>query len=97
MTTLSSACRARALSAAVVLAAGSLAGCGDRSTHASDGDTGAAAPATKIDLTRTPRPGDSTPAVAKPAGGTGVASGDTGATRAKDSTRARSAAKPTRP
>ncbi|HEY2066208.1 MAG TPA: hypothetical protein VGG84_09645 [Gemmatimonadaceae bacterium] len=97
MITLSSARRARLLSTAVVLAAGSLAGCGDRSTHASDGDTGAAAPATKIDLTRTPRPGDSTPAVAKPAGGADAASGDTAGTRAKDSARARSAGKPTRP
>ena len=74
-----------------------LVGCGDRSRHASDGDTGAAAPATKLDLTRTPRAGDSTPAMSNPAGAPNAASVETAGARARDSVKGRSARKPARP
>lgn len=83
--------------ATAALALGTLlAGCGDRSTHASDGDTGAAAPATKVDMSRTPRPGDSTPTVANPTGRRDAASGDTTGSRVLDSTKGRTAGKPMR-
>jgi hypothetical protein len=89
MTILSSARRACATSVAVLAVAGALAGCGDSSRHASDGDTGAAAPATKIDLTRTPRPGDSSASAANPAGTPAAAPADTAGTRAKNSVKRR--------
>lgn len=90
--------RARTMLAVAIVAGGALlAGCGDKSTHAQDGDTGAAAPATKIDLTRTPRLGDSTPAVANPTGKPDAMSADTMGSRVKDSTKGRGAGKPTSP
>jgi hypothetical protein len=97
-TTLSMAHRARLVWVAALLGATALVGgCGDRSRHASDGDTGAAAPATKLDLTRTSRAADSTPATANPAGAPNTTSVDTAGARARDSVRGRSARKPARP
>ena len=97
MTLLFSAHHARTASAAALAVGALLTGCGDSSKHASDGDTGAAAPATRVDLTRTPRLGDSTSAVAKPTGKSDAASGDTAGSRVKDSVKGRAAGKPTRP
>jgi hypothetical protein len=62
-----------------------LGACGDRSKHATDGDTGAAAPATVRDMSATPNVGDSTSGVANPTGRPGMA-GDTVGARARDST-----------
>jgi hypothetical protein len=88
--------RARGLAGASALLLGLalLGGCKSRdssannnmSQHRVDGDTGAAAPATVIDMSATPRPGDSTPAVANPTGRADAASSDTMGTRAKDRT-----------
>jgi hypothetical protein len=75
--------RARLLVGAGVAALGALAACGDHSRHASDGDTGAAAPATVRDMSATPMAGDSTPGVAK-ATGQPQTSGDTMGARGKD-------------
>jgi hypothetical protein len=89
---------ARAMYVVALLSATALVGgCGDRSRHASDGDTGAAAPATKLDLTRTPRAGDSTPAMSNPAGTPNAASVDTASARARDSVKGRAARRPARP
>jgi hypothetical protein len=70
------------LSLAAVMALGlTLAGCGDsRKQHASDGDTGAAAPATVRDMSATPTVGDSTAAVSTSTGG-GAMAGTTDTTR----------------
>ena len=65
-------CAALALSAYV-------AACADKSQHASDGDSGAAAPATRIELSPGVRP-DSTAGVATATGMPGVA-GDTSGSR----------------
>ena len=65
MTTLS---RSRLLAGSAALALMSLAACGDRSRHAVDGDTGAAAPATVRDMSATPKAGDSTAGVTPPTG-----------------------------
>ncbi|HEV7992923.1 MAG TPA: hypothetical protein VGP25_13920 [Gemmatimonadaceae bacterium] len=59
--------------------------CGDKSKHATDGDTGAAAPATVRDMSATPNVGDSTTGVSNPTGQPSVA-GDTLGARARDST-----------
>jgi hypothetical protein len=69
---------------ATLLLAG-LGACGDKSKHASDGDTGAAAPATVRDMSATPNVGDSTKGVSNPTGQPGMA-GDTLGARARDST-----------
>lgn len=58
--------------------------CGDRSKHATDGDTGAAAPATVKDMSATPQVGDSTAGVSNPTGQPSSA-GDTSGARARDS------------
>ena len=62
-----------------------LGACGDKSQHATDGDTGAAAPATVRDMSATPNVGDSTTGVANPTGQPSIA-GDTMGARARDST-----------
>jgi hypothetical protein len=59
-------------------------GCGDASKHATDGDTGAAAPATVRDMSATPQAGDSTAGVAN-ATGRPASAGDTMGARARDS------------
>jgi hypothetical protein len=61
-----------------------LGACGEKSQHATDGDTGAAAPATVRDMSATPQLGDSTAGVANPTGQPSVA-GDTLGARARDS------------
>jgi ABC-type oligopeptide transport system substrate-binding subunit len=53
------ACRSIAV-AALVLATLSLSACGEKSKHAADGDTGAAAPATQRDMSATPATPDPT-------------------------------------
>ena len=62
-----------------------LGACGDKSSHATDGDTGAAAPATVRDMSATPNVGDSTTGVSNPTGQPSIA-GDTMGARARDST-----------
>jgi hypothetical protein len=80
--TTSSTCARLATGTAALLLSAFAVGCGDKSKHATDGDTGAAAPATTIDMSATPRVGDSTPAVAKATGQAQV-SGDTMGSRVK--------------
>ena len=67
--------------------------CGDGSKHATDGDTGAAAPATVRDMSATPNVGDSTAGVSNPTGQPAMA-GDTMGGRMRDSTRRGSTASP---
>jgi len=67
--------------------------CGDSSKHASDGDTGAAAPATVRDMSATPRAPDSTTGVSNPTGQPGAA-GDTMGARARDSSKGQNAGSP---
>ena len=83
--------RPAAILATIVLAA--TAACGDGSKHATDGDTGAAAPATVRDMSATPNAGDSTAGVANPSGQPAMA-GDTMGARQRDSTRRGSTASP---
>jgi hypothetical protein len=83
MTSTTTSTRAQLVTATAALLLGAFAmACGDKSKHATDGDTGAAAPATTIDMSATPRAGDSTAAVAKATGQPQV-SGDTTGSRAK--------------
>ena len=65
---------------ALALASLALAACGSGSKHAVDGDTGAAAPATTIDMSATPKAGDSTMGVA-PATGSAAPAGTTDTTK----------------
>ena len=79
--------RASARSTAAVLAlalAATTGACGDKSKHATDGDTGAAAPATVKDMSATPQVGDSTKGVSNPTGQPSNP-GDTSGARARDS------------
>ena len=76
----------------IVLAAA--AACGDGSKHATDGDTGAAAPATVRDMSATPNAPDSTTGVANPTGRPAIA-GDTMGARARDSSKGPNAGSPT--
>jgi hypothetical protein len=75
-----------------------VAACGDKSQHASDGDTGAAAPATVRDMSATPNARDSTAGVSNPTGQPSSA-GDTLGARARDSSKGPNAGSPagTRP
>ena len=82
----------RTLSLAIFLLA-SAGACGDTSKHASDGDTGAAAPATVRDMSATPNAGDSTAGVANPTGQPNVA-GDTTSARVRDSSKGPKAGSP---
>lgn len=75
----------------IVLAAAGA--CGDGSKHATDGDTGAAAPATVRDMSATPNAGDSTSGVANPTGQPGMA-GDTMGARMRDSSKGPNAGSP---
>lgn len=75
--------RSRRVLALLALSFGVLASaCGDGSKHATDGDTGAAAPATVRDMSTTPNVGDSTTGVSAPTGAPQV-SGDTMGSRAR--------------
>src|SRR4051794_22035473 len=85
----------RATIFATLLLAG-LGACGDGSKHATDGDTGAAAPATVRDMSATPQVGDSTAGVANATGRPSVA-GDTLGARARDSTPGASGGSPVAP
>ena len=76
----------------IVLAAA--AACGDGSKHATDGDTGAAAPATVRDMSATPNAPDSTAGVANPSGQPNMA-GDTTSARMSDSSKGPRAGSPT--
>ena len=80
--------------ATIVLAAAGA--CGDGSRHATDGDTGAAAPATVRDMSATPNVGDSTTGVANPTGQPAIA-GDTMGARARDSSKGPNAGAPVPP
>ena len=68
--------------------------CGAASKHASDGDTGAAAPATVRDMSATPNAPDSTTGVSNPTGQPNVA-GDTTSARVRDSSKGPNAGSPT--
>jgi len=68
--------------------------CGEGSKHATDGDTGAAAPATVRDMSATPNAPDSTTGVANPTGRPSVA-GDTMSARVRDSSKGPNAGSPT--
>jgi hypothetical protein len=74
--------RSRLTLATATLVLGALStACGERADdpktlHAVDGDTGAAAPATRRNMSATPGVPDSTPGVAQPTG-TGLPAGDT--------------------
>jgi hypothetical protein len=83
--------RNSAILATIVLAAA--AACGDGSKHATDGDTGAAAPATVRDMSATPNAGDSTTGVANPTGQPAMA-GDTMGARLRDSSKGPNAGSP---
>jgi len=83
--------RCAAMLTTILFAAASA--CGDGSKHATDGDTGAAAPATVRDMSATPNAGDSTTGVANPTGQPASA-GDTMGARMRDSTRQGSNASP---
>jgi hypothetical protein len=67
--------------------------CGDKSKHATDGDTGAAAPATVRDMSATPNAGDSTVGVSN-ATGQPSSAGDTLGARARDSSKGSNAGSP---
>lgn len=69
------------------------AACIDKSKHATDGDTGAAAPATVRDMSATPRAGDSTAGVSN-ATGQPSSAGDTLGARARDSSKGPNAGSP---
>ena len=80
---------------ATILALG-VVGCGEKSKHATDGDTGAAAPATTRDMSATPSVGDSTAGVSNPTGQPS-SPGDTLGARARDSSKGPRAGTPVRP
>jgi hypothetical protein len=67
--------------------------CTDKSKHATDGDTGAAAPATVRDMSATPNAGDSTAGVSN-ATGQPSSAGDTLGARARDSSKGSTAGTP---
>ena len=83
--------RCTTILATIVLAAAGA--CGDGSRHATDGDTGAAAPATVRDMSATPNAPDSTAGVASPTGKPNVA-GDTTSARVRDSSNGPNAGSP---
>ena len=85
--------RRRARCAAMLTTILFAAACGDGSKHGTDGDTGAAAPATVRDMSATPNAGDSTAGVANATGQPSMA-GDTMGGRMRDSTRRGSNASP---
>ena len=91
--------RARALaivSCAITVASTAACSGSREQQHATDRDTGAAAPATVIDMSATPRAGDSTAGVAK-ATGQPQNAGDTTGARARDKSPGPKGGKPTMP
>jgi hypothetical protein len=76
-----------------VLVLAAVGACGDKSKHASDGDTGAAAPATVRDMSATPNAPDSSAGVSNPTGQPNVA-GDTTSARVRDSSKGSKAGSP---
>jgi hypothetical protein len=96
MTTFASHSLARGAAILTTMLAAGVIGCGEKSQHASDGDTGAAAPATVRDMSATPNVGDSTTGVSNPTGRPGMA-GDTMGARARDSSKGPQAGSPVRP
>jgi hypothetical protein len=84
----------RAALLATFLGAGAVA-C-EPSKHASDGDTGAAAPATVPDLSATPGVPDSTTGISNPTGAPSTP-GDTLGARGRDSSKGSSAGRPAGP
>jgi hypothetical protein len=85
--------RARCATMFTTIIFAAVSACGDGSKHATDGDTGAAAPATVRDMSATPNAGDSTTGVSNPTGQPAMA-GDTMGARMRDSTRQGSNASP---
>jgi hypothetical protein len=85
--------RARRAAILTTIVLAGVGACGDGSKHATDGDTGAAAPATVRDMSATPNAGDSTTGVANPTGQPNVA-GDTMGARARDSSKGPNAGSP---
>jgi hypothetical protein len=96
MTTFASRRLARGVAILTTMLVAGVVGCGEKSQHASDGDTGAAAPATTRDMSATPNVGDSTTGVSNPTGQPGMA-GDTTGARARDSSKGPQAGSPVRP
>ena len=96
MTTFASHRLARGTAILTTMLVAGVIGCGEKSRHASDGDTGAAAPATVRDMSATPNVGDSTTGVSNPTGRPGMA-GDTMGARARDSSKGPRAGSPVRP
>jgi len=96
MTTFASHRLARGTAILTTMLVAGVIGCGEKSRHASDGDTGAAAPATVRDMSATPNVGDSTTGVSNPTGRPGMA-GDTMGARARDSSKRPGAGSPVRP
>ena len=86
--------RARFAAVLPMILLAAVGACGDGSKHASDGDTGAAAPATVRDMSSTPNAPDSTTGVANPTGQPNVA-GDTMSARVRDSSKGPNAGSPT--
>jgi hypothetical protein len=73
---------------ALAAAALTLAACDSKKgEYARDGDSGAAAPATRIDTTRTPGAPDSTTGVSQPSGGPAIAGDSTGRRNQNDQPR----------
>jgi len=96
MTTFASHRLARGAAILTIMLAACVIGCGEKSQHASDGDTGAAAPATVRDMSATPNVPDSTTGVSNPTGQPGMP-GDTMGARARDSSKGPKAGSPVKP
>jgi hypothetical protein len=85
--------RARGLGVAL-LACAVLGACTDRKRYANDADTGAAAPATKRDMSETEKAPDSTAGVSRMTGKPGIAGDTSGRTRTDQSPAGRAKGKP---
>jgi hypothetical protein len=96
MTTFASHSLARGAAILTTMLVAGAIGCGEKSQHASDGDTGAAAPATVRDMSATPNVPDSTTGVSNPTGQPSSA-GDTTGARARDSSKGPRAGSPVKP
>ena len=96
MTTFASHRLARGAAILTTMLVAGVIGCGEKSQHASDGDTGAAAPATVRDMSATPNVPDSTTGVSNPTGQPGMP-GDTMGARARDSSKGPKAGSPVKP
>jgi hypothetical protein len=87
------ALRARRIALIPMILLAGAGACGEGSKHATDGDTGAAAPATVRDMSATPNAPDSTTGVSNPTGQPSIA-GDTLSARARDSSKGPKAGSP---